>query len=144
MLSLIGEIIWVGLWLLVFGVCGFALWKGGAPERLGAGLVLLVALGGALVNFLPSEGAQQVGHLAADGVLALGFLIFAVRYASLWLGGAMLFQAVQFSLHAFFFVLQRPHNTLYAIVNNIDLFGVLICLLAGALAADGRARQAAR
>ncbi|MFN3521058.1 MAG: hypothetical protein ACK4YQ_02325 [Phenylobacterium sp.] len=134
------QIVWAGLWLLIFGVCGYALWKGGPPERFGAALILLVALLGGLIEIGLKDNARQVGHLAADGLLAMGFLFVAVRYTSLWLGGAMLFQAVQFSLHAFYFVLKRPYDPLYSIVNNIDLFGVLSCLLAGALAANGRAR----
>ena len=138
------QIVWVILWILVLGVCGFSLWKGGAPERLGAALVLLVALAGGMVNLLPSDPARQLGHLTADGVLAVGFLAVAVRYASLWLGGAMLFQAVQFSLHAFYFVLQRPHDAFYSTVNNINLLGVLVCLLLGARGAESRARALAQ
>lgn len=140
----LSQFVWVGLWLLIFGVCGFALWRGGPPERIGAGLVLLIALVGGGVNQLPTETSRQIGHLTADGVLALGFLAVAVRYGSLWLGGAMLFQAAQFSLHAFFFVTQKPQNSFYGVVNNVNLFGVLICLLVGALAAASRARAAVR
>lgn len=140
----LSQFVWVGLWLLIFGVCGFALWRGGPPERIGAGLVLLIALIGGGVNQLPTETSRQIGHLTADGVLALGFLAVAVRYGSLWLGGAMLFQAAQFSLHAFFFVTQKPQNSFYGVVNNVNLFGVLICLLVGALAAASRARAAVR
>ena len=109
-------------------------------EGIGAGLVLLIALFGGVVNQFPTETSRQIGHLIADGVLALGFLAVAVRYGSLWLGGAMLFQAAQFSLHAFFFVTQKPQNSLYGVVNNVNLFGVLVCLLIGALAANSRAR----
>jgi len=140
----LSQFVWVGLWLLIFGVCGFALWRGGPPERIGAGLVLLIALIGGGVNQFPTETSRQIGHLTADGVLALGFLAVAVRYGSLWLGGAMLFQAAQFSLHAFFFVTQKPQNSFYGVVNNVNLFGVLICLLVGALAAASRARAGAR
>lgn len=136
----LSQFVWVGLWLLIFGVCGFALWRGGPPERIGAGLVLLIALIGGVVNQFPTETSRQIGHLTADGVLALGFLAVAVRYGSLWLGGAMLFQAAQFSLHAFFFVTQKPQNSFYGVVNNVNLFGVLVCLLIGAMAANSRAR----
>jgi len=144
LLPSLSQFVWVSLWLLIFGVCGFALWRGGPPERIGAGLVLLIALVGSVINTLPVESSRQVGHLIADGVLALGFLAVAVRYGSLWLGGAMLFQAAQFSLHAFFFVTQKPQNSFYGVVNNVNLFGVLICLLVGALAAHNRARARVR
>jgi len=139
MLLSLFQIVWILLWILVIGICGFALWRGGTPERIGAALVLLVALAGAAVNLVPDGPVRQVGHLAADGVLAAGFLAVAVRFASLWLGAAMLFQAVQFSLHAYYFVLQRPHDSLYSTVNNVNLLGVLTCLLVGTLAARRRA-----
>ena len=76
------------------------------------------------------------------GALALVFLLLAVRYASLWLGGVMLFQAIQFSLQAWYFVTGRAHDVLYVIINNIDFFGILACLTAGTLAASRRRREA--
>lgn len=139
---------WVLLWALLLSVCVFAFRRGGAPERLGAGLILglaLVTAAGdlfAYANGLRQHQAFLVGRLMLEGALAMGFLLLAVRYASLWLGGAMLFQAIQFSLQAFYFVTGRAHDTLYVTVNNIDFFGILACLTAGTLAASRRRRAA--
>jgi hypothetical protein len=47
----------------------------------------------------------------------------------------MILQAVQFSLHAYYLVGERPHDRSYAIVNNIDTLGVLLCILVGTLLA---------
>jgi len=140
---------WVLLWTLLLTVCVFAFRRGGAPERLGAGLILgltLITAAGdlfAYVNDLRQHEAFLVGRLMLEGALALGFLLLAVRYTSLWLGGAMLFQAIQFSLQAGYFVLGRSHDALYVTINNIDFFGILACLTAGTLAASRRRREAA-
>ena len=46
--------------------------------------------------------------------------MLVVRYASLWLGVTMMLQAVQFSLHAYYLVMERPHDLLHAWVNNLN------------------------
>ena len=132
------------LWGLVFGACGFALWKGGPPERLGAALFLAVALLSAAVQAAIPEPTRSVLILLIDVLLGVGFLIVAVRYANLWLGGVLLFHGVQFSLHAYYFVTSRPHNFLHAVINNIDVVGALVCLTAGTLATIWRSRAVKR
>ena len=130
-------------------VCGLALWRGGPPERVGAGLVLVVFLIGQLIDFIFPVGGKvshlgQVAHLGNDAFLAVGFLLVALRYGSLWLGGAMILQAVQFSLHAFYLVVDRTRDTLFAVVNNLNTSGIILCILAGALVAwRRRARREA-
>jgi hypothetical protein len=90
---------------------------------------------------------QDLKHLlllADEAFVALGFLALALRYMSVWLGGAMILQAVQFSLHAYYLVSELPHDRRYAIINNIDSLGVLACILFGTLLAWRRRAQAAK
>lgn len=135
-------LVWALLWGLLLAVCAFAFTRGGEPERWGAGLILAITVAGAVGDaFLPHE-VFLVARLVAEGALALGFLFIAIRYASLWLGGVMLLQAVQFSLQAFYFVTHRAHDATYVVINNIDFFGILACLTAGTLAASRRRRRA--
>lgn len=132
-------------WLFTLVVAGFAWWRGGNPERLGA--ILMVAAGVAVPiahRALPISGAS-IALLTIDAAMALGFLALAIRYVSLWLGAAMLLQAMQFSLHAFYIVVEKKHDRLYSIVNNLDTIGVIICILVGTLIAwRRRARLAAQ
>ncbi|MCI3134411.1 hypothetical protein [Phenylobacterium aquaticum] len=72
--------------------------------------------------------------LALDGLLGLIFLGLAIRFTSLWLGGAMLLQGVQFSLHAFYYVTGREFDLLFKVVNNLVSWGVLAVILAGTVA----------
>ncbi|HYD46339.1 MAG TPA: hypothetical protein VEA79_13820 [Phenylobacterium sp.] len=113
----------------------FAWWKGDWPERGGGMLNLAAGAAAFLVRLLVDEGsAQDVPLLLVDGVLAFGFLVLAMIFASLWLGGAMLLQAAQFSLHAFYIVTSREHDWTYYLVNNVVTVGVLLAIVIGTIA----------
>lgn len=122
------------LWVAIIAVCAFGLLKGGPAERIGAGMTLLISIAFVVVNELVPEVARPIPHLVLDGVLALSFLALAVRYASLWIGAAMLLQGVQFSLHAYFFVTKLTPGVTYAIINNLVTWGTLLGILLGTLA----------
>lgn len=130
-------------WLVTLAVAGFAWWKGGHPERLGA--ILMVAAGVAvpIAHRALSASGASIALLTIDAGMAVGFLSLAIRYASLWLGAAMLLQAMQFSLHAFYIVMERAHDRLYSVVNNLDTIGILVCILTGTLIAWRRKARAA-
>lgn len=121
-------------WLPLIGVAAFAWWKGDWPERCGGLLNLMAAAAVFLVLVSFPASQYNVPLLAIDGLLAFGFLALALMFASLWLGGAMLFQAAQFSLHAFYLVTGRENDLLYAIVNNVNSVGVLSVIVLGTLA----------
>ena len=127
------SIVPVLAWVALVAICGFAWLKGGQPERLGVVIVLggsAFALG---VHLAAPAAIQPLLLLAGEGAMGLAFLMLALRYASPWLGAAMLFQAVQFSLHAYYLVGELKRDRTYALVNNIDTFGVLVCILVGSV-----------
>ncbi|MDO8377636.1 hypothetical protein [Phenylobacterium sp.] len=105
-------------------------------------MTLGIAVAFQVVNLVTLVAARPVPHLILDGVLALGFLALAVRYASLWLGAVMLLQGVQFSLHAYFFVTKLGPGFAYALINNLVTWGTLVGILAGTVAYQ-RERRAA-
>jgi hypothetical protein len=80
-------ILFLLLWL---GCCLYALLRGGAPERIGAGLFLIGAVASAL---LQSPGAShfqgvETGVLIVDAGLLVGFVIlslFAERFWPIWM-----------------------------------------------------------
>jgi hypothetical protein len=114
--------------------CGFAIWKGGAPERLGAILIAAswaVTLVAAAVtrSYMPATA-----FLVSDGVMAVGLLILAVRYSSLWMGAAMLVQAIVLSLHGGYFAAERSELSrhwlhLYVLGKNLGSGALLLILL---------------
>ncbi|WP_223393122.1 hypothetical protein [Caulobacter segnis] len=93
-----------------------------------------------LVNLVHGGKFVQGLYLALDGLLALGLLLLALRHATRWLGVAVLLQAVQFSLHAYYIVVGRRYDGLYVLVNNLVTMGVLICVLAGVILAKCKRR----
>lgn len=120
--------------LLTLLVCLAAIWKGGAPERSGAVVILsLVILGRVVHALVPTSLGSLIG-LADDALTALGLLYLTVRYASLWLGGCMLFYASTFVLHSFYLVTARPEADLfYYWMNDINFAGIHICLVLGTI-----------
>jgi hypothetical protein len=140
--SVLFLIAWAVLWALLLAVCLFAFVRGGLAERIAAVFIFTIPVLSGFADALLSEQVFLVGRLVCDGALALVFLYLAIRFGSLWLGGAMILQALQFSLQACYFVVGRAHDDLYVTINNIDFFGILACLTAGTLAASRRRRRA--
>ena len=122
-------------WAATLLVCGLAWARGGPPERWGSLIVLAGAIVYPLIQlFLPASSRPGV-YLLCEGLYGLSFLMLALRYTSPWLGGAMLLQAIQFSLHAYYFVTGVRRGDTYAMINNIDSAGVLLCLVVGTIVA---------
>ncbi|MGZ6016700.1 MAG: hypothetical protein ACXWKM_13235 [Phenylobacterium sp.] len=121
-------------------ICVFAFAKGGWAERIGAAVILANTLA-----YILNETTfhNPVANLVIDALTAVAFLAVAVRYASFWQGAVMLLYATQFSLHAFYFVLERPRDMLHVIVNDGVFYAILACLAAGTGLAWRRRRRAA-
>ena len=107
-----------------------ALSKGGWAERIGAAIILANTLA-YVVN--ETRFHSPIASLVIDALTALAFLGVALRYASFWQGAVMLLYAMQFGLHAYYFVLERPvrDTLLHAVVNNTIFFAILACLTSG-------------
>ena len=127
----------------ILGVTVFAWMRGGRAERVGATLNLAAAVLVEVAHRIAAAEALPVALLAVDGLLAVGFLVLALRYASLWVGAALVFQAIQFGLHATYLVRHLAFNITYARVNNIDTFGILLSLAVGVVATRREAPAAA-
>ena len=122
----------------------FALWKGGAPERATAGVVIFNVIVGQTFHELAPQ-FDPIVRLVNDGVSALALLTITLRYGALWMGGVMLFFAAQFSLHSYYMVMNRPQtDRLHAIINNVDWSGIAWCLIIGAAVAWRRRVRALR
>ena len=132
------------LLIVIAAVTAFAWLKGGWPERIGAALNLLAAVLFFVLQRMFAPTALTTSLLVIDGLLGVGFLVLALRYTSLWLGAAMLLQAAQFSLHAFYYVTAKPFDLLFMVVNNLVSWGILIAIVAGTFASWAETRRAAK
>ena len=113
--------------------CLFALWKGGAPERAAAAAIAANLLIGQAGHVLAPHLNDEI-RLVNDGLAALILLGVAVRYARPWMGAVMLFYAAQFSMHAYYLVMERKGGDyLHALINNLDFIGINLCLVIGTI-----------
>lgn len=129
-------------WVVTLLSCGFAWLRGDVSARAASTLVLMASVTAWLIEVTASPEWRPTVQLANDGALGIGLLIVAGLYGSLWLGGALLFQASQFSLHAYYLVLRREQDVLHAVVNNINTAGLILCIITGVVLAWLEAAQA--
>lgn len=122
-------------WGATLAVFALAWWKGGPPERYGASLKMATSLIALVIHIVLKQESISGALLVADGVLAVGFLLLAIRYASLWTGACMILQAGQFSLHAWYLVAELERDRFYAVANNLVTLGILVCILLGTIVA---------
>jgi hypothetical protein len=132
--SQFGTFVVIGICILV-GTFAFALWKGDVAERAGGSMNLAAGVFAFAVHPFLAPDVQPVALLVVDAALAMGFLYLAIRYTSMWLGVAMLLQAVQFSLHAYYMVTEAAHDWNYARINNIDTNGINLMIVVGTVIA---------
>jgi hypothetical protein len=121
----------VAIVLLVDGVlvaaCLYAWIKGTAAERYSALLYGLAALGTLVFEVATRQALPVMPMLALDAAVAIGFLVFAIRYNSLWLGAAMMLKGAQLALHGFH--LTDLEDARFAGMNLYAVFLDLISLL---------------
>lgn len=126
--------------ILMVAVCALAWAKGERAERAGAILLFSTWAGSNLlrniVGHLSLGGVEEIKatlSLAGDFVLAVGLLVLAVRYSSLWLGAVLLIQGGEMTLHSMF--LEQESGTLaYITVSNLLSYMFLAVILAGTAA----------
>lgn len=136
----------VGALTDIFAMLGalFALWKGGAAERSAAAVVILNEVIGK-AGLVLAPDAESTIRLVNDGLTALILLAITIRYSALWMGGVMLFYAVQFTLHSFYLVTGRiASDFLHAAVNDLDFSGIILCLVIGTVVVWRRRIRLAR
>ena len=92
----------LGLAGLTF-TCVFAWFKERSSRDaigIGSGRRFQALLGSDLVWWLSGSPAPALPLFISDGLISLGILYIAIRYSSMWLGVAMVFRALEFSIHA--------------------------------------------
>jgi hypothetical protein len=115
---------------VTFITVAFAWWKGGRPERIGSLFNAICSMGAVVFQALSHQKFGTVPILIADGLLATGFLILALRYASLWLAAAMVLQAATFLIHASVLMgLLGEGGNLYGYYAAMNILGALVMLV---------------
>lgn len=92
------QILFTGLWL---GACGYALLRGGAPERITAVLFLAGAVLSRRLEHAPATLFQriEVGIFTVDGAMFLVLLLVALTSARFWPMLMAVFQGAELLVH---------------------------------------------
>lgn len=120
---------------LLSSCCGYALWRGGAPERIGAGLQIAAFATGFPVRLLVDQ--QGYARLAA-GMMAVDWMLFAAlvvlawrstRFWPLWIAA---WQAAALTGHLAKFIDPGMLPTGYAVQAQAWAYPMLLATAAGA------------
>lgn len=118
---------------LLMACCGYALWRGGAPERIGAAIILfgtaltVVAASGSANRF----GSVEVGIFVVDVAGSVAFLILALRAERFWPLWMTALQAIETAGHAVKLVDPIVMRWAYAFVLAIWMYPMLVLLAVG-------------
>lgn len=128
--------------VLVLAV-SFSLWRGGGPERWGAGVILamvLLQLGGE--SLLPS-GFTSVDPLSflTDAVGAAGFGALALQARRVWPIWAASLQLLSLSAHFARWADIGVPPTVYAVMRGTPTFLVLLAMAVGTILHASRKRR---
>src|SRR3569623_2487075 len=132
------AILFIILWL---GVCGYALWRGGQPERFVAAIFLIAApLASALYSAHRWHG-MQLGIFAADTVMLVLLLAIAMKANRYWPIGLAAMQLLQVTGHLL--KLADPHMlpVLYWISAVVWAYPMLVLLWLGTIRHHNRVKK---
>ncbi|MHB8285311.1 MAG: hypothetical protein ACYDD1_11600 [Caulobacteraceae bacterium] len=79
---------------LIVSGCVMSIIKGAPADRAGASLILLFYMADELTFLVSQQRFPTTLIFFGDFILAVGLLVVAIRYSSLWLGCAMLLQSI--------------------------------------------------
>ncbi|MCT2398846.1 hypothetical protein [Novosphingobium mangrovi (ex Huang et al. 2023)] len=119
--------------LLVALVIPSALWKGGAPERVGASIILAMwGLQAGGEHFLPSGFvAVDPFSLLSDLIGFVGFGYLAVEARRIWPLWAASLQILSLSAHFARWADLSIHPMVYALMRGTPTFGAMIAIFIG-------------
>ena len=132
--------IWLSLPSVLSGICLLAWWRGAGAEQYGSLLILVADIAADVFMAVAYPKFPGLSMCAIDFALASGLLFIALRFSSVWLGGAMLLQSVALCLQAFDFVGDGPSIPAHYLINDLLSYAMVACLIAG-LAGSWRLRR---
>ena len=130
--------------ILMASCCGYALLKGGAPERAGAAIMLVASFAtwGALILFGDRHGSLERGILAVDLVALAALVALALAADRFWPMFAAGFHLVGVSVHGAIFVNAPVAPLAYAHALGLWSYLTLACLAIGTHQLVRRRRRA--
>lgn len=120
-------------WAVLLCVCTLSIFRGAPAERSGALLILTINLASDIAFAISAPHIPQFALFYLDFFLAVGLLIIAFRFSSLWLGAAMLLQSIILFTHALALGDDGLSSYGFVVVNNVVSNLMYTCLLGATL-----------
>lgn len=135
-------VIMIAFLLLLFGVCAYALWRGGQPERLVAAVFLL---GAVLSGFVQGPQWQwrgvEIGILTIDATMLVLLVWIALRADRYWPIAVAAMQVLQVVGHLLKLADPRMLPLLYWISNVVWAYPMIAVLGLGTLRHRNRVKR---
>jgi hypothetical protein len=112
-------------------ICGYALWKGAATERLAAVAVFAAWMGTPLLQHLADPRRLQFTVFVVDGALTATLLAIALASSRFWPLWGAAFQLLELLTHVAMLVDHKVHPRAYFIGMEIWSYMVLAALAVG-------------
>jgi hypothetical protein len=115
-----------------------ALVAGKTPERIAA-LIFGLATGVTAVSGYFWD-YKEIGNLllTIDGLMALSFMVLAIRYNYLWIALLMGAMSGYFAIHAYYLMTQRPLDETFALMSNLATLVALLSIAIGVVTSRRR------
>lgn len=115
---------------IAFLVCGFAMWRGGKPERLAGALFLAFSI---VTFLLPDRRWMDVQYAVmwldiVFWLVLVALALFADRWWTLWMAGL---QGVGVLLHLAFWAQMKVTSLAYSVGLNLVGHTLLVAILIG-------------
>ena len=131
--------------LLLLACCALAWWRGGAAERWGAGVILATNILADVFLVASYPSYPYFAEFMPDLALALGLLVIAIRFSSLWLGSAIMLQGAGLALYGLRTLSGNARDAHYIHWMNMLSSLMLMSIVAGTIASwRRRSRSKAR
>jgi hypothetical protein len=128
---------------LSVGVPLVALIAGKTPERLAA-LIFALNIAASLLSG-NIWGFRDIGNLLLtfDGLMALSFMVLAIRYSYLWIALLMGAMSGYFAIHAYYLMTHRPLDETFALMSNVATLVALLSIAIGVVTSRLRPAEGA-
>lgn len=119
---------------LLTGTCLYALWRGGAPERLAAGIMILATVATIIVGSHPRVfGARETSILVVDILMFFAFVglsLKAHRYWPIWFTG---FLGIGLALEFVMWGMPSQQRSIYKVLHLWNSYPTVLILLLGTI-----------
>lgn len=117
--------------VVVLAIVGFAFWKGGEPERVGAGAYVLGMLASLVIQSGEALRGPQWGMMGIDVVMLAIYSGLAWKSRRAWPVWASALQALVVMSHILKILNFSQTGTAFVAVINLAGYGILVALAVG-------------